>query len=225
MPAGSESLKNGRKQKLTACVAIIVILVSAFWIYRTQFAGHTENDRLHQAVGQVIAEETSRLVGHTGKIVVVMTDNRTAPELKIQIAAFKKQLTRLGAISIKDTLVLDPGDNPKYRPGAGLSAKRLLKIARKNADANAIVSFVGAPELTDQDLAQMKTGPKLIAETHSPEKLTNLLDNKILVSAIVPRFEFPAPGQRKPQTSRQWFDRYFQIVSAETALVKGDSAP
>src|SRR5437899_3249885 len=126
MPAGSESLKNGRKQKLTACVAILVILVSAFWIYRTQFAGRTENDRLHEAVGQVMAEETSRLVGHTGKIVVVTTDNRTAPELKIQIAAFKKQLTRLGAISIKDTLVLDPGDNPKYRPGAGLSAKRLL---------------------------------------------------------------------------------------------------
>jgi hypothetical protein len=71
----------------------------------------------------------------------------------------------------------------------------------------------------------MKTVPKFIAETHSPEKLVNLLQKKILLSAIVPRYEFPAPGPRKPQTERQWFDRYFQILSPETSLVKGDESP
>src|SRR5262249_46124972 len=156
----------------------------------------------HQAVGQVMAEETARLVGHLGKIVVITVDNRTAPELKIQIAAFQKHLKVLGGLTVKDRVVLDPGDNPKYRPGAGLSAKRFLKIVRKNSGVDAIVSFVGAPELTDQELAQMKTIPKFIAEAHSPEKLVNLIEKKILLSAIVPRYEFPAPGPRKPQTSR-----------------------
>jgi hypothetical protein len=225
MPASPESPKNARKQKLIASAAILAILVSAFFIYQTQFAGHSQNQKLHQAVGQVMAEETSRLVGPSGKIILVTTDNRVAPDLKVQIEAFRKQLAHLGAISIKDTLVLDPGDNPKYRPGAGLSAKHFLKIVRKHADANAIVSFVGSPELTDQEIAQMKTVPKFIAETHSPEKLTKLLEKKVLLCAIVPRFEFPAPGPRKPETSRQWFDRYFQVISPETALVKGDDAP
>ena len=90
---------------------------------------------------------------------------------------------------------------------------------------DAIVSFVGAPELSDQDLAQLKTSPKLIAEAHSPERLINLLDKKILVSAIVPRFEFPAPGPRKPETSRQWFDHYFQIVTSESALPVAEDSP
>jgi hypothetical protein len=225
MPASPHSSKNARKEKLIASAAIIAILVSVFFIYRTQFAGRSQNEKLHHAVGQVMAEETSRLVGPAGKIVLVTTDTRTAPDLKLQIEAFRKQLAFLGSIKIKDTLVLDPGDSTKYRPGAGLSAKHFLKIVRKNADVNAIVSFVGAPELTDQEMAQMKAVPKFIAETHSPEKLTRLLDKKVLLSAIVPRFEFPAPGPRKPETSREWFDRYFQIISPETALVKGDDAP
>ena len=225
MLTSSDSPKHSRKQALTAAGAIVAILASAAWIYWFEFGSAKQNVQLHQAVGQVMAEETARLVGNLGKVVVVTVDNRTAPELKIQIAAFEKHLKLLGGITIKDTVVLDPGDNPKYRPGAGLSAKRFLKIVHKNPVADAIVSFVGSPELTDQELAQMKTVPKFIAETHSPEKLVNLLEKKVLLSAIVPRYEFPAPGPRRPGTSRQWFDRYFQILSPETGLVKADEAP
>jgi len=225
MSTPASSNDNSRKQALLAAGAIIAILASAAWIYWFEFGASTQNVKLHQAVGQVIAEETSRLVGHLGKIVVVTVDNHTAPELKIQIDSFQNHLKQLGGITIKDIIVLDPGYNPKYRPGAGLSAKRFLKIVRKNPGADGIVSFVGSPELTAEELTQMKAVPKFIAETHSPEKLVNLLEKKILLSAIVPRFEFPAPGPRKPQTSRQWFDRYFQILSPETALVKGDEAP
>lgn len=225
MQSSSGSPKDRRKQALVGAGAILAILISAGWIYWYEFGSAKENVQLHYAVGQVMAEETARLVGHTGKIAVVTVDHRTAPELKMQIDAFEKQLKLLGQITIKDMVVLDPGDNPKYRPGAGLSAKRFLKIVRKNPSVDAIVSFVGSPELTDQELAQMKTAPKFIAETHSPEKLVKLLDKKILLSAIVPRYEFPAPGPRKPKTSREWFDRYFQILSPETALVKGDDAP
>jgi hypothetical protein len=139
--------------------------------------------------------------------------------------AFEKHLKQLGGITIKDRIVLDPGDNPKYRPGSGLSEKRFLKIVRKSHGVDAIVSFVGAPEIADQALAQMKVCPKFIAETHSPEKLVNLIEKKVLLVAVVPRFEFPAPGPRKPETMRQWFDHYFQVVSADSALPKPDEAP
>jgi hypothetical protein len=214
-----------RNQIFMAAAAISAIVASAAWIYWFEFGTPNQSTQLQRAVGQVMAEETTRLVGHLGKIVVVTVDKRTAPELKLQMAAFQKQLKVVGGITIKDTVTVDPGENAKYRPGAGLSAKRLLKIVRKNPGADAIVSFIGAPELSEQELAQMKTAPKFIAETHSPEKLVNLLEKKVLLSAVVPRYEFPAPGPRKPETSRQWFDRYFQILSPETALAKGDGTP
>jgi hypothetical protein len=213
------------RQLLLAAGALLAIVASGFWIYYTQFATPAANRELHEAVGRVMAEETARVVGHLGKVVIVTADLPDAPELKIQVAAFEKHLKLLGGISVKNKIVMDVGDNLKYRPGAGLSAKHFLKIARKNSSADAVVSFVGAPELTDSDLQQLKSMPKVIAETRSPEKLLNLLDKKILVAAIVPRFEFPAPGPRKPQTPRQWFDRYFQVLDPQSRLPVADALP
>jgi len=48
-----------------------------------------------------MAEETSRLVGHTGNIVLVSVDPRIAPELKIQMDAFQKRLKLLGRFPSK----------------------------------------------------------------------------------------------------------------------------
>ena len=221
----SEFSENKRKQLLIGAGAILVIVVSAVWIWWYEFGQSSQNEPLQRAVGNVLADETARVIGRAGGIVVVTVDQRTSPELKVQLEAFEKHLRSIGGMTIKDVVTLDPGDNPKFRPGAGLSAKRFLKIVRKHGEASAIVSFVGAPEVPDDELKQMKTIPKFIAETHSPEKLVNLFQEKILLSAIVPRYEFPAPGPRKPQTERQWFDRYFQILSPETSLVKGDESP
>jgi hypothetical protein len=213
------------KQKLLALSALFVILGSGLWIYRTEFGPPNINIPLHQAVGEVMAEETSRLVGHAGSVVIVTTDSPQARELKIQVEAFQKQLKRLGGITVKETVTLDPGDNPKYRAGAGLSGKRFLKIVRKNPGASAIVSFVGAPQLSDAEIAQLKSTPKFIAETHSPEKLMSLFQKKILSAAIVPRYEFPAPGPRKPHTGREWFEHYFQILASETGVPNQTELP
>src|SRR5262249_1029676 len=151
--------------------AFVAILASAIWIYHFEFRASDENAPLHQSVGHALADETCRILGHRGDIVIIAMDTRHSPELKIQMDEFEKRLKQVGGITTKDKVILDPGENPKFRPGSGLSAKRFLKIVRKHSGVDAFVSFVGAPELLDEDLAQLKSGPKLIAETHSPEKL------------------------------------------------------
>jgi hypothetical protein len=216
---------NSSRSRWIVLAAVLAIVLSGIWIYRFEFTSPELNLPLHQSIGSVMAEETFRQVGHLGKIAIVTMDTRRAPELKVQQDAFQKRLKLLGSVTIADKVILDPGENPKYRPGAGLSAKRFLKIARKHAGVDAIVSFVGAPELSEEELKQLKGSPKFIAETHSPERLVNLLDKKLLMSAVVPRYEFPAPGPRQPQTARQWFDHYFQIVHADTVLPGLDESP
>ena len=212
-------------QKLLAACSVAVIIASATWIYFTQFATKVYNQQLHEAVGQAMAEETHRLLPHNATILIVTMKSKMAPEIKIQVDAFEKQLKLISPIIIKDEIVLDPRENPKFRPGAGLSTKRLLKIARKNHGVDAIVSFVGSPALTDEEIASLKSFPKFFAETRSPERLQNMFEKKVLQVAIVPRFEFPAPGPRKPETSRQWFDHYFQVVRPETRLPGPDGSP
>jgi len=212
-------------QKWLAALSVVAIIVSATWIYYSQFTAKVHDPQLQSAVGEVLGEETVHLLPHNAAIAVVTMQANEAPEIKVQLEAFKDELKSNSSITIKDEVVLDPGDNPKYRPGSGLSAKRFLKIARKNKDVDAIISFVGAPELTDDEISQLKTTPRLIAETHSPEKLKTMFDKKILQLAIVPRFQFPAPGPHKPETGRQWFDRYFQVIETNTPLPKRNSAP
>ena len=212
-------------QTLLAALSVAVIITCVIWIYLTQFATTVHNPKLHAAVGQVLAEETVRLLPRNATIVVVTMRANEAPEIKVQLEAFEKQLKLSSAIAIKDVIVLDPGDNPKFRPGAGLSAKRLLKIARKTKDIDAIISFVGAPEMTDAEISELQSFPKFFAETHSPEKLKNLFDKNILQLAVVPRFEFPAPGPQKPETGRQWFDRYFQVIETNNSLPDTNAAP
>jgi hypothetical protein len=209
-------LTEGSKAWLTGSIAVLVTVTSAVWIYVREFASPEINSQLHEAVGEALADQAHEILGRPGSVLIVSMKDRNAPELRIQMAAFEKRLKVFGNITIQDRIFLDPGDNPKYRPGSGLSAKRYLKIARKNKNADIIVSFVGAPDLTPEELSHLqglKYVPKFVAEAHSPERLLDMFDKKALQAAIVPRFEFPAPGPRKPTTGRQWFEQFYQIVS------------
>ena len=83
----------------------------------------------------------------------------------------------------------------------------------KNTTANAIV---GAPELKDDEIGQLQARPKFIAESRSVEKLGKLFAKHLLQVAIVSRFQFPAPVEGNPGTLREWFDKRFQVVTAES---------
>ena len=209
-PIGANS-----KQALGVAGLILVILASLTWIYITEVAAPKINLRLHQGVGLVLAEETSKVLGNKGQVVIIAINPRKFPELKAQLGAFEKALKGLGGIKMKETYMVETDDDPKYGVGTGLSAKRFLKIRKKYADADAIVSFVGVPNMTDEDFTGLKRPtPKFIAETRSPEKCIKPFQKGVLQVAIISRFVFPAPGPKNPHTPREWFDQYFQIVTS-----------
>ena len=201
------------KDILVAIGSILAIVASVLWIVRSQRSPKM-NVSLHQAVGQVLAEETARLLERKGKVVIVSMETGKVPELKTQLQAFEKALHLVGGITVLERYELDPEDKPKYGPGTGLSAPRFLRIVKKSAKADAIVSFVGVPRLTDEEIGKLERMPRFVAETKERDKLSRLFEKKILHVAVVPRFEFPAPVSEKPRTAREWFDKYFQIVTA-----------
>jgi hypothetical protein len=207
------------KQALVVIACLAVIAISAVWTYRTQFAAPRFNVVLHQAVGRAMAEETARLLGNKGKIVVVAMEFSKVPELQTQIEEFEKTLKQLGSVTVKETYKLETEDKPQYGLGSGLSGRRYVRIVNKNTNALAIVSFVGAPHLTDDEIAQLKTVPKLIAESRSADKLKRLFDKQALHVAVVARFQFPTPVKGRPSTHREWFDQRFQVVTPTNADV------
>src|SRR5215472_4826855 len=102
---------NNAKQKWLATGAVVAIVASALCIYYTQSRPTELNVPLHQAVGEMLAEEASRLVGAHGSVLLVTVESRQIPELKVQVDAFEKQLRQLGGVTVKDKVKLDPADN------------------------------------------------------------------------------------------------------------------
>ena len=205
------------KKLFLAIGLLLAIAGSALWIYLGQFAAPKFNVSLHRAVGRVMAEETANLVDSHGRIVVIAIDTPKTPELRVQIEEFEKALKPISGIRIEKTYMLDTEDKPKYGTGSGISARRFVRIVNKNTTVDAIVSFVGAPELKEDEIRELQARPKLIVEARSADKLKRLFDKQLLHVAIVSRFQFPDPVEGNPATPRQWFDKRFQIVRAEGA--------
>jgi hypothetical protein len=86
------------------------------------------------------------------------------------------------------------------------------------------VSFVGAPKLTPEEVADLPNKPKLIVESRSGDYVGELFQNKLALAAVVSRFQFPAPAPEKPKTPEEWFTKRYQLVTAQniSLLPKAD---
>jgi hypothetical protein len=199
---------------LTICGCLAAIALSAVLIYG-HFKAPAYNAALHQRIGEVMAEQTDKALGHKGRILLITIPTGSEPELGTQLAAFEQKLKRLGNFEIKEHQ-LDTKGQAKYGVGSGLSGRRLVR-AVKNHPADAIVSFVGAPELSDAEIAELKQTPIFIAESRSADHLPKLFEKRLIQVAVVSRFVFPAPGPLQPRTPQEWFDKRYQILTAESA--------
>ena|SRR5258708_1774522 len=205
-----------QKNVLLGTGSLLVIVASALWIYYHEFRAAKHSVALHERVGQVLAEQTASLIGKKGRVVMISIDPKEWPELKTQIDAFKDTLKKLGDYEVRD-YQLDTKDQPKYGVGSGLSGRRYVRTVKKNEKADVFVSFIGAPKMSKDEVAELAKKPKFIAESRSGDNLPVLFENRLVDVAVVSRFEFPAPGPEKPNTPQEWFAKRYQVLTAQTA--------
>lgn len=177
--------------------------------------------KLHHVVGEVAAEETARLLGRPGRVVVVSMDTQMSPtrpaeaELESFVAAAKKH----GPLTIVATPTVVP-ESSLVRRESGLTGRQFLDLLRQYPDVDAIVSLAGAPGLTDEQWQALpKKMPKVVvvmALTFRAE-LKPLFEENVVQVAITPRFNGPPAGARAPESPREWFDYSFQVVTPATA--------
>ena len=206
-------MNQNLKYRLTIIGSLAIILASCFWIYITQTQTTRHNIGLHQRIGEVLAEQTATVLGDKGRIVTISIDPKEWPELRTQINAFKAKLKRLGDYHLHE-YQLDTKDQPKYGVGTGLSGRRYVRTVKKNPEADLFISFVGAPKLDEAEIAELGKKPKLIVESRSGDNLPGLFEYKLVLVAVVSRFQFPAPGPEKPRTADQWFQKRYQILTS-----------
>ena len=203
------------KNLLLAVGSLLAIAGSGLWIYFREFKTPAHNVLLHRRIGEIMAEQAANLVGSKGRLVILTIPTGSEPELQTQLEAFRRKLKTLGSYEIKEH-EFDTKDQAKYGLGSGLSGRRYVRAIKNNPKAELIISFIGAPKLSEEDLAELKNPPKFIAETKTPDHLPKLFEKNLIQVAIASRFIFPAPGPQKPKTPQDWFDKRYQIVVAES---------
>ncbi|MBI4025395.1 MAG: hypothetical protein HY360_10480 [Verrucomicrobia bacterium] len=212
-----------KKKPLVTWIAIVAIVGSLVSIFFTQCERPPKiNMKPYLAIGQVMAEETSKLISNKGEIVVVVMDSKKfkTPTIDAQLSTFQETLKKQGGIHVAATEAMSMEKmGMMHGPEMGMPGEMFLQILEKHPNVAAVVSFVGPPSLKDDEISKLPQNiPKVVAFSSMGMGLKKLFEENVIQVAIVPRFDMkPQEHKKEPVTLRDWFDQYYSVVTAETA--------
>ena len=208
------------KEKLVPLLAILVIAGAAAWIYRSQSGTQTFDLNPYQALGTGAAEETAKLLGNAGSVVVISPDNSESKNAAVegQLKSFKDTLKKNKAISVAATVEFKVTPMERMATGGAILRDQFLQALQSHPNAGAVVLFCPFPPLAPQDFATLKqSGIKVIVASACVPGYRKLVESQVIHLAIVPQFERPATSSNPPTTLRGWFEQEFLVVSAANA--------
>src|SRR5262245_38882956 len=164
-----------RRNTLIALGALLVTISSLVSIYLTQCAGPGKSSlRPHVALGQVLAEETSKLLANKGRLVIVCGDVRQSETLKAEVESFTKSIHKQAGLSVVATEVVKP--DPKRK---NMASRQYLDLLEQYPNVDVIVSFAGTPRLEDAQISKLGPKfPKLVAVSTTRSHLNSLFANQ-----------------------------------------------
>lgn len=206
-------MKPQQRSILVSALCLLVIALAGGRIWQSQSERTDLNVKLQQGIGERLAVLAVENLAGRGKLAVVTLEPGQSEELDLQFAAFQRALAAHPAVTIEDIDHVDAEGRAKYGPGRGLSARRLQRMIGKYADVDLFVSFIGAPDPDDLKEQPLPAGhPRLLPSARNAKELYELIKLGLVRTAVVPRYEFPAPGPERPRTPSEWFDRHYQVV-------------
>jgi hypothetical protein len=185
------------------------------WIVVTRGRGSTFDQYPHLALGRAAANETARLLDGRGRVVVVgwhpgssryrLTDQR------LRLREFERALRKHPGLRLLD-IELVPLH--KIHPTTKRMSGVFEAIVAAHPDADVIVSLVGVPDLTDEQLARLEDGlPQFVVVTDLVAGLPAFFERNLVTLAIVPRYELPGPELEDPTDLDEVFEHSFQVVT------------
>lgn len=196
-------------------IATVAIGAAAVAVYFAVTGGSPKVDLDPYAVlGAVTAEETARLLGDKGQILVVVRDTGgdKNPSVEAELKAFQQTLKKRRGLSVqverfRVTPVL------MLATGGSLPADELFKALERHANTGAVVLFLGCPQLADAEINTLKqAGIKIVVVSALRPGYKRLLERQAIQAAIVPRPDAPPPGGPTPRTLRERFDQQYIIL-------------
>ena len=203
------------KKLLVGSLCALAIAASLYFLVHkpTEKAEKAATDA-SEALGRRAAEEVASLVGNKGEIAVYSLElgEGQAPTFVAQMEIFAKTLKKHG-VKVGVTKRLPGGLNALVL-GPRLSAEAYIALLGQAPSAGAIVSFVGPPEVSPDELLKLQAGhpPLVIVDTFGVLKgptLPSMVESKAVALAIV---ALNAQDAEKVKDQPALFDRYYRIL-------------
>jgi hypothetical protein len=177
----------------------------------------------YEVLGAVTAEETAKLVGGQGRVMVMARDTGAArnPSVEAELGAFQRALKKHAGLSLViEKVPVTP--MLMMATGGGAPPEQFLKALETYTNLGAIVLFFGFPQLAEPELeALIKSGVKTVVVSSLRPGYMQLLERQAIQLAIVPRADAPPPGAPAARTLRERFDREYTILKARAETPSG----
>ena len=194
-------------------IAIVAVVAAAGWAYYSASGPSQKFDLTpYNALGTGVAEETIKLLGNKGQVVIFAPDTSEFddPVVEGQLSYFERAIKKSG-VTIMATLRFKLTAMERMETGGAVPGAQVAKAMQDHSNVAAVVLFCAFP----QDYAAPKPGgPKFIVASGYMPAYRNLVESRVIAAAIVPRFD-SAKTARKPQTLREWFDEEFLVITPE----------
>jgi hypothetical protein len=173
----------------------------------------------YAVLGAVTAEETAKLLGNQGQVLVLArgTGANKNPSVEAELQAFQQTLKSQKGMSVS-TEKIQISPMQMMATGGGAPPEQFLKLLAAHPHLGAVVLFLPFPMLTDAELAGLKaSGVKVVVACAPRPGDQQLLEQQAIHLAIVPRSDAPPPGAPAPRTLRERFDQQFLILTPAAA--------
>jgi hypothetical protein len=201
-------------------LAVALLAVAGLaWAVRYTIRAHRDRPpeshlNPYRALGVTVAEQVARELNQIGRIVMFTEDSRSlrSPLLQARQGMFKSTLAQ------HKRLLIDAEHRfarEQLSDGA-VDAAAFLTAAQRYKYADAIVSFVGFPNLTPAEAKALPDSPRIIAVFVSGEQEPPLhfLTNEVIRLAVLPRSGPRKKDEKEPANLREWFEREFTVMTA-----------
>ncbi len=203
--------------KIKTAVALLVMAGTGLFLYLSEHPRPPMPDpRVHEGIGQAMAEQAAQLAGNRGNIVLVARDVSVFPNpaTDFQLRGFHRSLARAGLkVALTNRVRLDPLRVVR------LPAGEFAECFGRLNEGDVVVSLLGPPSLSSAQRAQieeLRIAMVCLCPGDIPRQvdLRALFDQKLLRAAVVSR---SAPGFSQPANDdpAAWFRQYYQVITPE----------
>jgi len=204
------------KKTIGPVIAIIAIVGAALWIYRSMSgAPETFDLSTYNALGAGAAEETARLLGNKGQVVVIAPDTSEFknPAVESQVDSFQKTAKKSG-LTIAATVRFKVTPMESMALGGAVPRDRFLSALQSHPNTSAVILFCAFPSLASPDYDVLKSGgTKCVVASGYLPGYRNLLNAQVIHVAIVPKFDRSETPAKEPKTLREWFEQEFLVIT------------